>query len=72
MAGKVAKRDSRPEKWVSFKRKARREEIVINRMRLEHTKLTHRYMFESEAERQKSIIRWCGDAVMTVKHILVI
>ena len=39
-------------------------------MRLEHTKLTHEYMFEAEAEGQRPLCRWCGDAVMTVKHIL--
>ena len=58
----------RPGKWAPFKRKTRREEVVVNRMRLEHTKLTHGYMFESEAEGQRSLCRWCGDAVMTVKH----
>ena len=46
--------------------------MVLNRMRLEHTKLNHGYMFESEAESQRSLCRLCGDAVMTEKHILVI
>ena len=59
-------------KWVPFKRKTTKEEVVVNRMRLEHTKLTHGYMFESEAEGQRPLCSWCGEAVMTVKHILVI
>ena len=60
-----------PGRWRSFGKMTRREEVVINRLRLEHTRLTHKYLFESAVEWQRPMCGWGGDAVLTVKHILI-
>ena len=57
-----------PGKWVGY-RKTRREEVVMNRLRMAHTRLTHGYLFCDNPERE--ICRWFWDAYMSVEHVLV-
>ncbi|KAI5734861.1 hypothetical protein M8J77_011340 [Diaphorina citri] len=53
------------EKWPSSNRKTRLEEVVLTRMRIGHTRLTHSYLFS----RSPQPTCRCGD-ILTVKHIL--
>ena len=57
-----------PGKWKK-EIKTHREEVVINRLRLTHTRLTHEHIFEGNLER--AICRWCDDARLIVEHLLV-
>ena len=47
----------------------RREEEVVNRLRLSHTRLTHDYLFSGQTQRTMCV--WCNDAYITVEHLLV-
>ena len=47
----------------------RREEAVVNRLRLAHTRLTHDYLFNGQIQRTMCV--WCNDAYITVEHLLV-
>ena len=67
----LRKMKPKPGKWVPFRKETRREEVIVNRLRLEHTRITHSYLFEAEAEGQRPLCSWCGDAVQSVKHILI-
>ena len=58
----------KPEKW-RRSTKTRREEVIMNRLRLGHTRLTHGYLFDGEPQRR--ICRWCNDAFLTVEHLLI-
>ena len=41
----------KPEKWQKSK-ETRREEVIMNRLRLGHTRLTHGHLFGGEPERR--------------------
>ena len=62
---------NKPGKWKENRKLKRRDEVVINRVRLEHTNITHSYRFDVEAEGQPPICNHCSDSILTVKHILV-
>ncbi|KAI5738408.1 hypothetical protein M8J77_006641 [Diaphorina citri] len=53
------------EKWQSSSRQTRFEEIVLTRMRIGHTRLTHSYLFTRSPQPSCR----CG-GILTVKHIL--
>ncbi|KAI5751697.1 hypothetical protein M8J77_010037 [Diaphorina citri] len=53
------------EKWQSSSRQTRFEEIVLTRMRIGHTRLTHSYLFTRSPQPSCR----CGE-ILTVKHIL--
>jgi len=59
-----------PGKWNTQSGMSRRDEIVINRLRLGHTNLTHSYLFDPDIQRPMPPCELCNDAAMTVKHIL--
>jgi len=61
---------SEPGKWNSKGGICRRDEVVINRLRLGHTNLTHSYLFDPAIQRPMPPCELCGDAAMTVKHVL--
>ena len=52
--------------WPSSFRKARREEVILCRLRIGHTYATHRYLLRSEG---RPLCPRCGD-FLTVRHIL--
>ena len=60
-----------PGKWVPLRKKTRREEVVVNRLRVEHTRLTQEYLFTGEVEGQRPLCEWCREAVLTVKRIVI-
>ena len=49
----------------------REEEVVLNRLRMEHTNITHRYLLDSENAVHRPICGWCNLEILTVKHFLV-
>ena len=58
-----------PGKWIRQKSN-RKEEVVINRLRLGHTRLTHNHLF-GDVALPGELCPWCYDAIMTVKHIVI-
>ena len=58
-------------KWVPFSKKTRHEEVLVNRLRVEHTRLAQEYLFKGEVEGQRPLCEWCREAVLTVKHMLI-
>ena len=52
--------------WSSAFRKARREEVILSRLRTGHTFLTHRHLLRGES---RPICQKCGES-LTVYHIL--
>ena len=61
----------KPGKWKRPASKLnRREDIILSRLRMGHTNMTHIYRFNSHNAEQAPICSWCGNAVLGVKHIL--
>jgi ribonuclease HI len=58
-----------PGPWKEAHR-ARRVEVVINRLRCGHTNLTHNYLMNSEVVEPAPGCPLCGNATLTVKHIM--
>lgn len=58
-----------PGSWDIPNNLTRRERVVVNRLRLGHTRLTHGFLFEDEFG-QRPICRWCNNALLTVQHLL--
>ena len=59
---------SAPSKWCR-QRAHRKEEVIINRLRLGHARATRGYLFDG-IEARRSLWRWCTDAALSVGHIL--
>ena len=57
-----------PGRWCR-QRAHRKEEVIINQLRLRHTRATHGYLFDGIEARQ-SPCRWCADAAVSVLHML--
>ena len=49
----------------------RREEVVVNRLRIGHTNITHKHLMDSTLNRVPPICHFCSLAILTVKHIFV-
>ena len=47
---------------------SRREQVIIHRIRIGHTRLTHSYLME---ERPAPFCEFCDDEMLTVKHIMI-
>jgi len=56
--------------WKVEKGKTRREEVVLNRVRLGHTNITHNYLMDGNNQ-MAPICVVCGDERLTVAHIFV-
>nr|CAD7413476.1 unnamed protein product [Timema poppensis] len=54
-------------RWPSFRRKSRREEVFVTRIRVGHTSLTHGFLLRKDPP---SVCEFC-DAPLSVYHILV-
>ena len=61
-----------PGGWVMQRRLKRREQVVVNRLRMGHTYITHGYLMDREAGGVPPICPYCQDAQLTVKHIVVV
>ena len=61
----------KPGRWKRRLKLHRRNEVVINRLRLEYTNVTHGCRFDSTGLGQPPICHWCDDAVLTVRHVLI-
>ena len=55
-----------PKKWKK-ESLTRRQEVIINRLRLGHTRLTHGYLMETVQIRPSCL--WCNDAALSIEHI---
>ena len=49
---------------------SRRDEVIIHRLRIGHTRLTHRYLMEDPFKRQPTC-HFCDLALISVHHILI-
>ena len=49
----------------------RKDEVVINRLRLGHTRMTHKYIVDGQVEGNLPVCESCQDAVLTVEHVLI-
>ena len=53
------------------RKRTRRDEVVINRLRLGHTRLTHGFMFDPELQRVLPPCELCNEYVVSIHHILI-
>ena len=58
-----------PGRWCR-QRPHRKEEVIINRLRLGHTRATHGYLFDSIEARQSPLPMVCIYAALSVRHML--
>ena len=50
---------------------SKREEVIINRLRLGHTLVTHGYIFDYENEfKRQSMCPWCEVELLSISHLL--
>lgn len=49
----------------------RHHEVVLNRLRAGHSRVTHGYLMENNAPRIPPICPYCQDATLTVKHLFI-
>ena len=62
----------KPGIWKKIEKKVNlRDKVVKNRLRMEHTKVTHRYRFHTSNAAHAQICSKRNNAILTVKHILV-
>ena len=58
-------------KWAKMFQMSRREEVIINRLRLGHTLITHGYLFDYEdCFIQQPPCRWCEAELLSIRHVL--
>ena len=56
--------------WLELTGVSREEEVIINRLRTGHTKLTHGYLMSDEvAQRTAPICHFCKRERLTIEHI---
>ena len=60
-----------PELWIDMGRYSRRDEVVISRMRLGHTLLTHGYLMDNDVPDVAPHCELCNNELFSVKHIMV-
>ena len=58
-----------PGKWKTVAT-SRKEQVVMNRLRAGHTRLTHQYLMDNAVHDIAPICQTCNNATTTVKHIL--
>lgn len=47
----------------------RKEEVILNRIRLGHTYLTHSYLMEGGVATMAPVCNFCGNSILTIEHI---
>ena len=68
---KMLKIKNHVKKWRKQDGLTRREEVVLNRLRIGHSKLTHGYLMESNTHELPPICHFCEDDLLTVGHVFV-
>ena len=56
--------------WIDKERCTRRDEVVINRVRIGHTLLTHGYLMNDDVPDVAPHCKLCNSAILTIKHIM--
>ena len=59
------------EMWTGMEGCSSRDEVLISRLRLGHTFLTHGYLMNNDVPNIAPICKLCNNAVMTIKHIMI-
>jgi len=59
-----------PKRWCTKRALKRRDEVIINRLRLGHCAATHKYLFERGIN-PPPVCSLCGSDIMTVKHLMI-
>ena len=60
-----------PKKWEQTKL-SRKDEVVLNRIRLGHTRATHSYIFETDPTRAiMPICRYCNNERLSLRHVFI-
>ena len=49
----------------------RGEEVIMNRLRLGHTNVTHNYMIDGAVLHVPPICHFCNDSILTIEHIFI-
>ena len=49
----------------------RKEEVILNRLRLGHTNFTHSYLMDNSIAQAIPPCPWCNNAALSMKHILI-
>ena len=57
--------------WIYKERCTRRDEVVINRVRMGHTLFTHEYLMKDDLPDVALHCELCNSAILTIKHIMV-
>jgi len=63
---RIIKPDLSPFPILSLKR---REQTIINRLRIGHTNMTHGYLMDANQPRIPPVCPYCNETVLTVQHI---
>ena len=61
----------KPGRWKRRLKVHRRNEVVMNCLRLEHTNVTHGYRLDSTSVGQPLIRHRCDNATLTVRYMLI-
>ena len=62
--------NAEPEMWTDVGKYSRRDEVVMNRMRLGHTLLTHGYLVDNDAPEVAPYCELCSNALLSVKYMV--
>ena len=60
-----------PEMWIYMGKYSCIDEVVISRMRLGHTLLTHGYLMDNDVPDEAPHCQLCNNALLSGKHIMV-
>ena len=61
---------STPGKWKKLIT-SRKIGVIINRLRLGHTNISHSYLMDVTTHGQRPICPWCNDSTLTIAHVLI-
>ena len=56
--------------WKVERKLARKEEVIINRLRTGHCRLTHGYLMNRDTLEAPLVCQWCRNEFLSVKHLL--
>ena len=58
--------------WKTPPNTNRQHEVIVNRLRLGHTYLTHSYLMDASSHGQPPVCHFCNDALLSVKHLFLV
>ena len=56
--------------WKVERKLTRKEEVIINRLRTGHCRLTHGYFMNRDTVEAPPVCEWCHNEFLSVKHLL--